>query len=87
MRPVPGFYLVLGGLCGDASGHVSWTPVLLCSVRAEDFASGIDPIFFRSGLEDNYLFLIQNLKSCTEHSAPCFCLFTWDVLSLLPLVE
>lgn len=64
------------GLCGAASGHVSWTQVLLCSVRAEDFASDIDPVFFRSGLENNYPFLIQNLKSCMEHSAPCFCLFT-----------
>lgn len=87
MRPFLGFYLVLGGLCGAASGHVSWTQVLLCSVRAEDFASSIDPIFFRSGLEDSYPLLIQNLSSCTEHSAPCFCLFTQDVLSLLPLVE
>lgn len=75
MRPFPGFYLVLGGLCGAAGGHVSWTRVLLCSVRAEDFASGIDPIF-RSGLEDTYPFLIQNPKRCTEHSVSCFCLFT-----------
>lgn len=37
MRPFPGFYLVLGGLCGAASGHVSWTQVILRSVRAEDF--------------------------------------------------
>lgn len=42
IRPFPGFYLVLGGLCGAAGGHAFWTQVLLCSARAEDFASGID---------------------------------------------
>jgi len=81
IRLFPGFCLVLGNVCGAARGHVSWTQVFLCSVRAENFASGIDPIFFRSGLEDSYPFLIHNLKCCTEHSAPCFCLFTRDVLS------
>lgn len=49
------------------------------SVRAEDFASGIDPIFLSSGLENNYPFLIQNLKSFVELSAPCFYLFTRTV--------
>lgn len=58
IRPFPGFYLVLGGLCGAAAGHVSWTQVLLCSARAEDFASGIDATFSRSGLEESYPFLI-----------------------------
>lgn len=57
---------MLGGLCGAAGGHASWTQVLLCSARAEDFASGIDASFSRSGLEDNYPFLIQSLKSCIE---------------------
>lgn len=66
IRPFPGFYLVLGGLCGAAAGRVSWTQVLLCSARAEDFASGMDAIFSRSVLEDHYPFLIETLKSCTE---------------------
>lgn len=80
IRPFPGFYSVLGGLCGAAAGHVSWTQVLLCSARAEDFASGVDAIVSRCGLEDNYPFPIQNLKEL--HRAPCFCLFTLYVLSL-----
>lgn len=86
MRPFLWFYLALGGFVEFLVGHVSWTQVLLCSVRAKNFAFGVD-LTFRSGLVDSYHFLIQNLKSYTKHSAPCLCFFTWDVLSLLLLVE
>lgn len=86
MRHFLGFYLVLGGLCGPSNAVFSWTQVLLSSAGAEDFVSGTDSISFRSGLQDAYPFLIQNLKSCTEHSAH-FCLFTRDIRAFLPLVE
>lgn len=49
MTPFPGFYLVLGGLCGAARSHVSWRQVL-CSARAAFF---VVIISFSSGLAWN----------------------------------
>lgn len=81
MTPFPGFYLVLGGLCGAARSHVSWRQVL-CSARAAFFCSN-NLIFFRSGLKCTYPFLIQNVKS-VDHSASCFCLLIRDAPNCTP---